>query len=197
MVYGIVVCRCLLVVVFGVSAISKGRNGAAFRDFVASIMAVGLTRRKLAQSTAVLVICAEVAVSLGMLTSFGGVAVYWLALLLVAIFSGVIAYAIRHAPSASCHDEPCASLDALAAERVTARLTEMRAGRTSIVVSHRLAALRGADKIVVLDGGIVDAEGTHDELMTAGGRYRDMFTAQASAYQDDRVAVGPVGGSEQ
>ncbi|GGM84153.1 ABC transporter ATP-binding protein [Dactylosporangium sucinum] len=85
------------------------------------------------------------------------------------------------------HDEPTSALDPLAAEQVGGQLEALRGDRTAVVISHRLAALRSAATIVVLDAGEVVEQGTHDGLMTADGVYARMFSAQAAGYQDDRV----------
>ena len=52
------------------------------------------------------------------------------------------------------------------------------AGRTSIVIAHRLSTVRGADTILVIDRGRIVARGTHDELVGAGGVYEDLYRTQ-------------------
>ncbi len=79
-------------------------------------------------------------------------------------------------------DEPSSSLDADSEYEILSRLGEIAGGRTSILISHRLANVRDADRIIVLDGGMVAETGTHDELMAAGGRYSSMFSRQKSLY---------------
>ncbi|MEV4566026.1 ABC transporter ATP-binding protein [Nonomuraea sp. NPDC049419] len=79
-------------------------------------------------------------------------------------------------------DEPGAGLDAQAEHDVHARLREIRAGRTSLLVSHRLGAVREADLIVVLADGSITECGRHEDLMAAGGTYSRLFTLQASGY---------------
>ncbi|MBO2450794.1 ABC transporter ATP-binding protein [Actinomadura barringtoniae] len=80
-------------------------------------------------------------------------------------------------------DEPSSGLDAEAEHEVHTRLREHRAGRTSLLISHRLSTVREADSIVVLSGGAVAERGTHDGLLAAGGVYARLFTLQASGYQ--------------
>jgi ATP-binding cassette subfamily B protein len=81
-------------------------------------------------------------------------------------------------------DEPNSGLDAEAEYEVHQMLRRHRAGRTSVLVSHRLSALRDADRIVVLDGGRVVEDGGHDELVRSGGTYARLFERQATGYRD-------------
>jgi ATP-binding cassette, subfamily B, bacterial len=82
-------------------------------------------------------------------------------------------------------DEPSSGLDAVAEHEVHTRLREHRAGRTSVLISHRLGAVRGADQIVVLDDGGISEHGTHDELIAASGLYAELFRLQAAGYQEN------------
>jgi ATP-binding cassette subfamily B protein len=71
-------------------------------------------------------------------------------------------------------DEPTSSLDAISEEIVFAALKRLRAGRTTIVIAHRLSTVRDADSILVLDGGRVSAQGRHEELLATSQLYRRM-----------------------
>jgi ATP-binding cassette subfamily B protein/subfamily B ATP-binding cassette protein MsbA len=71
-------------------------------------------------------------------------------------------------------DEPTSSLDAISEEIVFAALRRLRAGRTTIVIAHRLSTVRDADRILVLDGGRIAAQGRHAELLTSSQLYRRM-----------------------
>jgi ABC-type multidrug transport system fused ATPase/permease subunit len=71
-------------------------------------------------------------------------------------------------------DEPTSSLDAISEEIVFAALRRLRAGRTTIVIAHRLSTVRDADAILVLDGGRIAAQGRHDELLHSSQLYRRM-----------------------
>jgi ATP-binding cassette subfamily B protein len=84
-------------------------------------------------------------------------------------------------------DEPNAGLDAEAEQEVHRQLSAHRAGRTSLLISHRLSTVRDADAIVVLAGGVVIEQGSHDALMAAGGRYAELFRLQAAGYQTTRA----------
>ncbi|MFI6323824.1 ABC transporter ATP-binding protein [Nonomuraea sp. NPDC050556] len=88
----------------------------------------------------------------------------------------------RDAPLLIC-DEPTAALDARAEHALFERIREHSGGRTVLLITHRLASVRYADRIYVLDHGKVTEEGTHDELMTVNGLYADLYTLQATAYR--------------
>jgi ATP-binding cassette subfamily B protein len=80
-------------------------------------------------------------------------------------------------------DEPSAGLDAESEYEIHRRLRAYRAGRTSLLISHRLGTLRDADLIVVLDGGRVAEVGPPDTLLSIGGAYARLFALQAENYQ--------------
>jgi ATP-binding cassette, subfamily B, bacterial len=80
-------------------------------------------------------------------------------------------------------DEPTAALDAKAEHELFARIGELFAGRSVLLISHRFSTVRSADRIYVLDSGSVVESGTHSELLGLGGTYAELFTLQASLYQ--------------
>ena len=79
-------------------------------------------------------------------------------------------------------DEPSAGLDAQVEHALHQTLGTLRAGRLSLLISHRLSALTSADLILVLDGGQIRERGTHCELTAAGGGYATLFALQAAGY---------------
>jgi ATP-binding cassette subfamily B protein len=96
---------------------------------------------------------------------------------------------LRHDRDLMILDEPSAGLDPQAEHQVHTRLRMLRASRTSLIISHRLGAVRDADRIVVLADGAVAEEGTHAELMAAGGQYAELFEHQAAGYREAEVAA--------
>lgn len=88
-------------------------------------------------------------------------------------------------------DEPTASLDPLAESEMYHSFAQVLKNRGCIMISHRLASARMADKIIVLSKGMVTEMGSHEQLMKAGGFYAQMFVSQSSWYQtDDLVSRG-------
>ena len=81
-------------------------------------------------------------------------------------------------------DEPTASLDPRAERELFENIRSIFAGRSVLVISHRFANVRSADRIYVLADGKVAERGSHDELMAVGGLYAELFTMQASTYID-------------
>ena len=75
-------------------------------------------------------------------------------------------------------DEATAHLDSESEAAVQAALAEALAGRTAIVIAHRLSTVRAADLIAVVEHGLVVERGTHDELLAAGGRYAELYRTQ-------------------
>jgi ATP-binding cassette subfamily B protein len=80
-------------------------------------------------------------------------------------------------------DEPSSGLDAAAEHEIHTRLRTHRYGRTSLLISHRLGAVRDADLIVTLDNGRIAEYGTHDQLLATDGVYANLFHLQAQGYQ--------------
>lgn len=79
-------------------------------------------------------------------------------------------------------DEPSSALDPIAEYKMYENMLEARGDRSLIFISHRLSSAVIADKIFMLDHGKIVESGTHQELMTAGGKYADMFNKQAANY---------------
>jgi ABC-type multidrug transport system fused ATPase/permease subunit len=75
-------------------------------------------------------------------------------------------------------DEATAHLDSTSEQAVQAALGEALAGRTAVVIAHRLSTVRAADLILVVEGGQVVERGTHAELLAAGGRYTELHDTQ-------------------
>ncbi len=80
-------------------------------------------------------------------------------------------------------DEPTAALDPMAELAIFERFRELAAGRTALMIAHRLGIARLADRILVFRGGTVIEEGTHDQLLREGGEYAEMFESQARWYR--------------
>ena len=102
-----------------------------------------------------------------------------------------IARALAQNPPIFVLDDALSAVDTQTEARILAGLRDALAGRTSVVVSHRLAAVRDADRILVLDRGRVVEEGTHPELAARDGRYWELLRRQQieEELQENRVGA--------
>lgn len=89
-----------------------------------------------------------------------------------------IARALLAEPRILILDEATSSLDSESEEMIQDALRRLRHGRTTFVIAHRLSTIRSADQILVLEGGEIVERGTHDELLAANGRYRQLYDKQ-------------------
>jgi ATP-binding cassette subfamily B protein len=96
-------------------------------------------------------------------------------------------YAVHAGAGVLVLDEPTAALDVRGEAEVYDRFLELTRGLTTIVVSHRFSTVRRADRIVVIEGGRVVEDGSHDDLVAAGGRYAVMYELQAARFRADRA----------
>lgn len=80
-------------------------------------------------------------------------------------------------------DEPTSALDARAEFEVFRRFADLVRGRMALIISHRFSTVRMADRILVLDSGRVVEEGPHEDLVSRGGLYADLFALQAEGYR--------------
>src|SRR6185295_14642187 len=90
---------------------------------------------------------------------------------------------IRNAPILIL-DEPTSGLDAASEELVFEALGRLMSGRTTIVIAHRLATVRRADVIFVIENGTIAERGTHDQLLTTGGLYSQLYEIQFRTEED-------------
>jgi len=82
-------------------------------------------------------------------------------------------------------DEPTAALDPIAEDQMYRKYNDFSKKATSIFISHRLASTRFCDRIFFLDEAKICEEGTHNELIELGGKYRELFDIQAKYYKED------------
>jgi subfamily B ATP-binding cassette protein MsbA len=89
-----------------------------------------------------------------------------------------IARAILAEPRILILDEATSSLDSESEAMIQDGLQSLRSGRTTFVIAHRLSTIQSADQILVLEAGEIVERGTHDELLAAGGRYKQLYDKQ-------------------
>ncbi len=89
-----------------------------------------------------------------------------------------IARAILAEPKILILDEATSSLDSESEAMIQDGLQSLRRGRTTFVIAHRLSTIRSADQILVLEAGEIVERGTHEELLAAGGRYKQLYDKQ-------------------
>ena len=82
-------------------------------------------------------------------------------------------------------DEPTAALDPIAEDRIYRNYREIAANATAVFISHRLASTRFCDRIFLLDGATFAEVGTHEELMAAGKKYKELFDIQSKYYKEE------------
>jgi ATP-binding cassette subfamily B protein len=92
-----------------------------------------------------------------------------------------LARALAASPRVLVLDDSLSSVDAETERDILGRLAEVLRGRTAVLVSHRVAAVKGADQVVVLDEGRLVERGTHDELLARGGLYAELYRTQLEA----------------
>ena len=88
-------------------------------------------------------------------------------------------------------DEATSDLDSESELLVQKALTNLLAGRTAFVIAHRLSTIRRADKIIVIEGGVISESGTHQDLLARGGTYARLYEIQFSGTHVARSATGP------
>ena len=79
-------------------------------------------------------------------------------------------------------DEATSSVDTRTEERIQKAMDNLMAGRTSFVIAHRLSTIKNADLILVLQHGDIVEQGTHEELLSLGGAYAELYNSQ---FEDD------------
>jgi ATP-binding cassette subfamily B protein len=94
-------------------------------------------------------------------------------------------FALENGASILVLDEPTAALDVRAEAAFFDKFVDVTRGATALLISHRFSSVRHADNIVVLAGGKVIEQGSHEELLAADGRYAELFRLQAERFTEE------------
>lgn len=90
-----------------------------------------------------------------------------------------IAHIFLKNPPVLILDEATSALDTVTETRIQKAFDKLAEGRTTVIIAHRLSTIRGADRIVLIDDGEIKEDGTHQELMAAGGQYAQLYRYSA------------------
>ena len=101
-------------------------------------------------------------------------------------------FALENGASILVLDEPTAALDVRAEAAFFDKFVDVTRGATAILISHRFSSVRHADRIVVLAGGKVIEQGSHEELLAADGRYAELFRLQAERFTEEEAETESV-----
>jgi len=101
-------------------------------------------------------------------------------------------FALENGASILVLDEPTAALDVRAEAAFFEKFVDVTRGATAILISHRFSSVRHADNIVVLEGGGVVEQGSHNELLDLNGRYAELFRLQAERFAEDEAETEKV-----
>jgi ATP-binding cassette subfamily B protein len=100
------------------------------------------------------------------------------------------ARALLARPQVFVMDEATSSIDTETEQAIQAGIERILAGRISFVIAHRLSTIRRADRILVINRGLIEESGTHDELLRRRGHYHELYTSQFRREREEAVLEG-------
>ena len=103
----------------------------------------------------------------------------------MAVSAAAIARAVLRDPELLIFDEATSALDAQTEQLVQDAIGRLMQERTVLLIAHRLSSVKAADRIIVLEGGKVTMEGTHEELLQQAGLYRELVELQIVAHPSE------------
>jgi len=106
-----------------------------------------------------------------------------------------IARSILLKPQLIVFDDSTAAIDAATEQRIRAALTDLTKDRATIIISHRLSSLMHADEILFIEAGKIVERGTHEELLTQGGHYNDLYELQIRPSEESSAGSDDAGAS--